>query len=165
MNLGGLRGVAFAAVVTGLLVFDARLNQQTIATFARIGQYYDPVRRHIPRGSTFLALTLVPPGDVARYHPAARSLFFHHLSDGAAYTAYLFDNPLHPVRPKREGRPRAPFWRDVASFDPTVHGVDFDYLVLRGAPLVERTQQAGLHRLVAEENGWFVFRTRMKRAR
>lgn len=163
VDLRGRWGIASVVFALSIVVVDAQINRATIAKFNRIGRYYDPVRRHIPRGSTFLALTLVPPGDVATFHPAARSLFFHHLSDGAAYTAYLFDNPLHPVRPKKEGRPRAPFWRDVSTFDPTTHGVDFDYLILRGAPLVERTEQAGLHKLVAEENGWFVFRSKVRR--
>ncbi|MEQ9501313.1 MAG: hypothetical protein RIT81_30875 [Deltaproteobacteria bacterium] len=157
-SLRSRAGVAFVGAAIALLVANAALNRQMIAKFDRIGQRYDPVRRHIPPGATYLALTLVPPGDLATYHPAVQSLFFHHLCDGAAYTAYLFDNPLHPVRPKHP-RPPAPPWRDVASYAPDVHGVAYDFVVLRGSLLVERTKDAGRHRLVAEENGWFVFET------
>ncbi|MEQ8280406.1 MAG: hypothetical protein RMA76_13820 [Deltaproteobacteria bacterium] len=157
-SLRSRAGLIWVGAALALLFANAALNRQMIAKFDRIGQRYDPVRRHIPRGATYLALTLVPPGDLATYHPAVQSLFFHHLCDGAAYTAYLFDNPLHPVRPKQP-RPPAPPWRDVASYAPDVHGVAYDFLVLRGALLVERTKDAGRHRLVAEENGWFVFET------
>ena len=56
--------------------------------------------------------------------------------------------------------PRAPFWRSPDSYDPRTHGVDFDYLVLRGPGLVARTEAAGLHERVAEIEGWTVYKTK-----
>ena len=151
--------VVFVIPALVLITLNASINRSSIVTFSRWAEHYDPVRERIPQGVRVLALTDRKAGDLAGAHHAMGSLFFYHLADGSAYTAFLFDNPLHPVRLKKSGRPRAPPWNQTYAYNPRVHGIDFDYLVLRGSPFVERTQAAGLHELVAEVNGWWIFKT------
>lgn len=160
-RLDGALGVVVVAVSLALVGFNAHLNHGHIAQFSSWASRYDGVRAAVPPRTRVLALTMAPGGDLTHHHPALGSLYFYHLVDGASYTAFLFDKSGNPVH-SRAGvpQPRAPFWRDVGSFDPRVHGVDFDYLVLRGPTLVSRTNAAGLHDRVAEIEGWTVFRTK-----
>ena len=155
---GGATAVVAAAVAV-LVAHNAHLNHQHVARFSGWASRYDAVRVVIPPKATVLALTSYDPGDWIAAHPALGSLFFYHLCDGAAYTAFLFDNPLHPVRMKPE-RPVAPAWNRTSDYRPERHGVAFDYLVLRGRRFVEATRNAGLHTVVFEHAGWVVFRTK-----
>lgn len=160
-DLRGPLGLPLALAALLLVGVNAWLNAGHIERFSSWAQAYDPVRAAVPPRSRVLALTVVPPGDLTNVHPALGSLYFYHLADGAAYSAFLFDKPSLPVHSRTGVRlPRAPFWRSPASFDPTTHGRDFDYLVLRGPDLVQRTAAAGLHERVGDFNGWIVFRTR-----
>lgn len=159
-DLRGWLGAPAALLALGLVAHNADITRGHIEGFNGWAKNYDPVRALVPPKSRVLALTIAPGGDLTRYHPALGSLYFYHLADGAAYSAFLFDNPLHPVRPKKEGRPNAPFWRAVHTFDPKVHGTDFDYLVLRGPGLIQRTARSPTHEQVGAANGWTVFRTR-----
>lgn len=160
-RLDGLFGAVVVMTSLGLVTWNARLNHDHIAQFSSWASRYDGVRAAVPPGSRVLALTLPTGADFTQQHPALGSLYFYHLVDGASYTAFLFDKDAHPVHSRKDvAQPRAPFWRDVAGFDPRVHGVDFDYLVLRGSGLVSRTRAAGLHEVVAEVEGWTVFRTK-----
>ena len=158
-NLTGWIGAPAALLSLGLVAHNASITRGHVERFSGWAKQYDPVRALVPPGSRVLALTIAPEGDLTRLHPALGSLYFYHLADGAAYSAFLFDNPLHPVRPKLQGRPRAPFWREVHTFDPKVHGVDFDYLVLRGPSLTRRADASPNHAKVAERSGWTVYRT------
>lgn len=160
VELPRVASVAFVVLALGLVGWNARLNAQHIRNFSQWASAYDPVRAEIPRGARVLALTVVGGGDLTQRHPALGSLYFYHLVDGASYTAFLFDKASLPVHSKSDvAQPRAPFWRAPGSFDPRTHGVDFDYLVLRGSGLVSKTRSAGLHELVREVDGWSVFRT------
>ncbi|MCC7384657.1 MAG: hypothetical protein IT384_22605 [Deltaproteobacteria bacterium] len=160
-DLRGPLGLPLALAALLVVGVNAWLNAGHVERFSAWAQAYDPVRAAVPPRSRVLALTVVPPGDLTNVHPALGSLYFYHLADGAAYSAFLFDKPSLPVHSRAGVRlPRAPFWRSPASFDPTTHGRDFDYLVLRGPELVRRTTAAGLHERVGDFNGWIVFRTR-----
>ncbi len=159
-RLDGVFGAVVVAVSLALVGWNAHLNHGHIAQFSSWASRYDGVRAVVPPHTRVLALTMAPGGDLTHHHPALGSLYFYHLVDGASYTAFLFDKSGNPVHSRADVKqPRAPFWRDVAGFDPRVHGVDFDYLVLRGPTLVSRTRAAGLHEQVAEVEGWTVFRT------
>lgn len=161
VRLAGAFGVVVVLTSVGLVTWNAGLNRQHIARFDEWASQYDAVRDVVPPRTRVLALTVAPGGDLSHNHPALGSLYFYHLVDGATYTAFLLDKTAHPVHSRRDvPQPRAPFWREPHSFDPRVHGVDFDYLVLRGPALVARTREAGLHELVAEINGWVVFKTK-----
>ncbi|MBI4820460.1 MAG: hypothetical protein HY791_29605 [Deltaproteobacteria bacterium] len=139
---------------------NAELNARHIRNFSNLAAHYDPVRRAIPPKTRVLALTVVPQGDFTNQHPALGSLYFYHMVDGASVTAYLFQMPVLPARVRVDHAPRAPFWKTPHLYEPRVHGVDFDYLVLRGPEIVERTRRAQLHDLVTEIDGWFVFKTK-----
>lgn len=158
-DLRGWIGVPAALLALGLVAHNAVINHGHIEHFNASAKRYDPVRAMIPRGSRVLALNWVSAGDVVRSHQAMGSLYFYHLADGAAYTAFLFDVPLLPVRPKLEGRPRAPHWRHVSSFDPRTHGKDFDFLVLRGKALTDRADASKNHRRYGEVDGWVIYET------
>lgn len=158
VDLSGKLGGALACASLALVLHNAAINRGHIEHFNERATRYDPVRALIPKGARVLALTVVPRGDLARSHRALGSLYFYHLADGACYTAFLFDAPLLPVRLK-EDRPRAPFWRTPHRFDPTTHGKDYDYLVLRGAGLIARAKRSKNHRLVKNVDGWAVFET------
>ena len=160
-RLGGVFGLVVVLSACGLVAWNARLNHGHIAQFSGWASRYDGVRAAIPPGSRVLALTVTPGGDFTQQHPALGSLYFYHLVDGASYTAFLLDKTAHPVHSRRDVvLPRAPFWRSPDSYDPRTHGVDFDYLVLRGPGLVARTEAAGLHERVAEIEGWTVYKTK-----
>jgi hypothetical protein len=160
-RLRGLIGAALIAPALALVFWNAALNADHVRMFSSWAGQYDPVRAAVPPKSRVLALTVVPGSDLANYHPAMGSLYFYHLVDGAAYTAFLFDKPSLPVRSRPDvPQPKAPFWRSPNSYDPRTHGREFDYLVLRGQGLVSRTVEAGEHELVREANGWSVFRTK-----
>lgn len=158
VDLSGRIGGALASLSLALVLHNAALNRRHILQFNQWARRYDPVRALIPPGARVLALTVVPRGDLTRAHRALGSLYFYHLADGASYTAFLFDAALLPVRLKKD-RPRAPFWRTPHHFDPTTHGKDFDYLVLRGAGLIARAERSDNHRLVKNVDGWAVFET------
>lgn len=158
-DLRGLLGLPAALLALGLVAHNAKITHAHMTRFNGWAEQYDPVRKLVPPKSRVLALSIPPQGDLLRYHPALGSLYFYHLADGAAYTAFLFDVPLLPVQPKKEGKPRAPFWKNVHGFDPKVHGKDFDYLVLRGPALTRRADASENHRRVGEANGWIVYET------
>lgn len=161
-----LRGAAILAACSALVLWNAHLNAQHIRNFSAWAGQYDPIREAVPRGARVLALTVVSGPDLSQMHPAMGSLYFYHLVDGASYTAFLFDKASLPVH-SRSGveQPKAPFWRTPHEFDPRVHGVEFDYLVLRGSNLISRTKSAGTHELVKEANGWNVFKTQNPKPR
>ena len=163
-RLGRAGTVAVAAVIAALVAHNAVLNHRHVATFSGWASRYDEVRKAIPPKATVLALTGYDAGDWIARHPALGSLYFYHLADGAAHTAFLFDNPFHPVRMKPD-RPAAPPWNRTAAYRPRRHGVAFDYLVLRGRRFVDTTRRAGLHTVVLEHEGWVVFKTKRPAAR
>ena len=158
-KLGSVAQTALGAVALALVLHNANLNRGHVARFSAWAQRYDPVRAAVPPKSTVLALTGYERGDwVASMH-ALGSLYFYHLCDGAAYTAFLFDNPMHPVRMKPD-RPQAPPWNNVGVYSPLTHGAAFDYLVLRGQRFIGPTERAGRHDVVLRHEGWVVFRTK-----
>lgn len=160
VDLRGRAGLVLSLGMLGTVGYDAHLQAGHVRRVSEVGRRYDPIRSIIPPGSRVLGLTYgLPRTDLAMSHAVHRTLYFYHLADGAAYTAYLFDNPLIPVRFRDDvERPAAPFWRTLYRFDPETHGRAFDYLVLRGQP-VEKARASRHHRLVAEVDGWFVFET------
>lgn len=158
-RLAGPLGWIAVASCLALVGWNAELNARGIRHFSSLASRYDPVRAAVPPKTRVLALSVVGEGDLTNAHQSLKSLYFYHLVDGASYTAFLFDNAALPVRQKPDVRPRAPFWRTPHLFDPATEGRDFDYLVLRGSGLVERTRAAGHHELAREIDGWFVFRT------
>ena len=158
---GSRAAVALGAVALALVAHNAHLNHGHVKWFSSWAQRYDVVRSVIPPKSTVLALTGFDPGDWIASHPAFGSLYFYHLCDGAAYTAFLFDQPMHPVRLKPK-RPPAPPWNNTSVYSPTVHGEAFDYLVLRGRQFVRPTERAGRHDVVLRHDGWVVFKTKTR---
>lgn len=161
VELSGKLGAALACLALPLVVYNASLNFQHVRQFNDWARPYDEVRKLIPKGAKVLPLTVVPGGDLANNHQALTSLYFYHLVDGAAFVPFLFDTPGVPVRYRKDVTlPRAPPWNNPDAYDPRVHGVDYDYLVLRGPGLIQRTQAAGLHELVQDVSGWAVFRTK-----
>ena len=158
-DLRGVAGAAATAACVTLVAWNASINAGHVERFNGWARQYDQVRETIPPRSRVLALTLPDSGDMTNLHPALGSLYFYHMVDGASYVAFLFDAAALPVRQRQDVKPRAPFWRNVRGFNPKIHGVDFDYLVLRGTTLTTRTSQAGMHKRVASINGWDVFQT------
>lgn len=161
VELRGAFGVLAVVLQLSVLGFDAAQQRVHILNFNQVAEAYDAVRAKVPKHKRILALTYgTPAGDPMGGHPNLRTLYFYHLADGAAYTAYLFDNPLIPVRYRHEvPAPEAPFWRTPYTFDPQRHGRQFDLLILRGAP-VERARRSPDHALLEEVNGWFIFQTK-----
>lgn len=160
VKLSGALGGLVVVLELSVLGYDASQQRIHIQNFNRVAESYDAVRAAVPPKKRILALTYgTAPGDPMGGHPNLRTLYFYHLADGAAYTAYLFDNPLIPVRYRHDvPAPEAPFWRTPHQFDPKRHGKQFDLLILRGAP-VERAKRSPDHRLLQEVNGWFIFET------
>ena len=158
-RLAGWAQVGLAVAALGLVGHNAQINRRHVAAFSRWASNYDAIRAAVPPKTTVLALTRRDPGDWIGAHHALGSLYFYHLCDGAAYTAFLFDNSLHPVRLKRD-RPHAPPWNNVGAYSPAVHGVEFDYVVLRGKSFIQATEAAGRHDVVLRHQGWVVFKTK-----
>lgn len=159
-DLRGWLGLPIAALALALVAWNASINAAHVERFSGWAARYDPVRRAIPQKSRILALTVVPPGDLARLHPAMGSLYFYHLVDGASYVAFLFDAAALPVRQKKDVKPRAPFWKTPHIFDPKTHGKDYDFLILRGQGLIDIAKDGGAHDLLKNIDGWHVFKTR-----
>jgi hypothetical protein len=159
VNLRGKLGAALSLLPLAVVLHNAWLHHTRVTWFNGMAQLYDPVRRAIPKGARVLSLSIAPQGDLIHRHYALGSLHFYHLADGASYTAFLFDQALQPMH-LTEDRPRAPFWRSPATFNPRTHGRDFDYVVLRGLTLIARGDKSPDHERVGEYNGWVVFRTK-----
>lgn len=160
VRLSGLVGVLVGVLELSVLAYDASQQRVHVVNFNQVARQYDAVRAAVPPRKRILALTYgTAAGDPMVGHPNLRTLYFYHLADGAAYVAYLFDNPLIPVRYRHDvAAPEAPFWRTPYTFDPKVHGREFDLLILRGAP-VDRAKKSKDHRLLREVNGWSIFET------
>ncbi len=157
-SLVGKGGMVWAVLCWGLLANNARINHQSIESFSQLASVYDQVRAKIPAKSKVLALTHgVPNNDFSRYHQALTSLYFYHLVDGAQYTAFLFDNPMHPVHSRKGKLPRAPHWRTPYALDLATHGADFDIFVLRGS-IAEKMESSSSHQRYADIQGWKLFR-------
>ncbi|MBI2372436.1 MAG: hypothetical protein HYV07_00420 [Deltaproteobacteria bacterium] len=159
-----VRGLAaWVLIPIGLLLVgaNAELNARHTREFSSLATKYDGVRKLIPPKSRVLALTVgVPRDDFTNQQQALGSLYFYHMVDGASVVAYLFEMPVLPARVRMDRKPRAPFWKTPHEYDPKIHGVEFDYLVLRGPGLVARTRAANLHELVADVEGWTVWKTK-----
>lgn len=156
----GRWGIVLALFSLCLVGWNGAINRSHITRFNQWANKYEPVRKLIPKGARVLALTVPQGRDLTHNHPALGSLYFYHMVDGASYVAFMFDAAALPVRQKKDKQPKAPFWKTPHAFDPKVHGVDFDYLVLRGQGLVRRTDRAGLHDKVGSPNGWTVYQTK-----
>ena len=161
----GRWGVALALCGVLLVLWNGSINRGHIQRFNQWAKLYEPVRKLIPKGSRVLALTVPQGRDLTHNHPALGSLYFYHMVDGASYVAFMFDAAALPIRQRKDTKPRAPFWKTPHAFDPKVHGVDFDYLVLRGRGLVTRTDRAKLHKKLGSPNGWTVYKTNKPTAR
>lgn len=158
-----LRGARAALVLPALVLVaaNAELNARHVRSFTAAAAPYDGVRALIPPGQRILQLTVPGPGEPGLEHHAMGSLWAYLMVDGASYVAFLFDKSELPVHSKPGVTPpRAPHWTSPGSFDPRTHGTDYDYLVLRGGPIIQRTHAAGLHELVAEVDRWVIFRTK-----
>ena len=158
-ELKGPWGLGLALAATLLVVSNARINAKHVARFSEWAKLYQPVRELIPKKSRVLALSVPDGRDLVRRHPALGSLYFYHMVDGASYVAFMFDAAALPVRQLAEKKPRAPFWKTPYAFNPSTHGLDFDYLVIRGKGLTKRTDKVGLHQKIGSPNGWTVYRT------
>jgi hypothetical protein len=159
-QLTGPWGCALALSASVLVVSNARLNAHHVKRFSNWADKYDAVRKTIPKGARVLALTVTRPPDMTTNHAALGSLYFYHMVDGASYVAFMFDAAALPVRQIAKVKPRAPFWKTPFRFNPATHGVDFDYLVLRGSELIKRTDKAGFHTKMKQPNGWAVYKTK-----
>jgi hypothetical protein len=165
-DLRGTLGAVLALPALVLVGANAELNARHVRTFSSWSSRYDQVRALIPPRSRVLALTAVKPNEPQLVHHSIGSLFMYHMVDGASYVSYLFDKNELPVHLRRDRPiPRAPHWANPWAFDPHTHGADYDYLVLRGGDLIQRTQAAGLHEKIAQIENWAVFRTRIPPAR
>jgi hypothetical protein len=161
VHLRGALGAAVCVVALGLGAWNAKINRQHVIAFSEMAKPFDRVRSLIPPKSRVMPLTIVGAGDLATRHHALGSLYFYLFVDGASFTPFVFDYAGLPVYHRKDVKhPRAPFWRVPDSFDPRTHGVDYDYLLLRGEGLIKRTTDAGLHELVENVSGWAVFRTK-----
>lgn len=158
-DLRGRLGLPAALLALGLLAHNAYINHGHMTRFNAVASAYDAVRALIPPRSRVLALSLAREDNLIRQYQALGSLYFYHLADGAAYVPYLFDVPLLPVRPKTAQRPRAPPWRRVRSFNPSTHGRDYDYLVLRGEALSGRARTSPHHVRIGTSGAWTVYKT------
>ena len=156
----GRWGIIFALCGFGLVMWNGSINRGHIERFNQWAKKYDPVRELIPKGARVLALTVPQGRDFTHNHPALGSLYFYHMVDGASYVSFMFDAAALPIRQIERTKPRAPFWRTPYTFNPKVHGIDFDYLVLRGKSLVSRTDRAALHTKLGSPNGWTVYKTK-----
>jgi hypothetical protein len=153
--------LAFAALLP--VGWNAAINAGHIRHFSVWAKPYDEVRALIPKKARVLALTVPTPGDPPIEHHAIGSLFTYLMVDGASYVAFLFDKPELPVHIRHDVTIRAPYWQTPWFYDPKTHGVDYDYLVLRGRDLIQRTDRAGLHTLVKEVGPWSVYKTNQPR--
>lgn len=163
-DLQGPLGTPLALAALGLVGWNNAINARLIREFSAWAAPYDGVRAAIPHGSRVLALTLPSGNDPPMEHHTIGSLYDYLMVDGSAYVAYLFDKPELPVHNRRDVKLRAPFWTSPWAYDPSTHGRDFDYLVLRGSGLVERTEQAGLHERVKAVGPWVIFQTKNPRS-
>lgn len=160
-DLRGKIGAAVCVAALALVAYNASINRRHVIQFSEWAAPFDRVRALIPKRSRVLPLTVVGNGDRATYHHALGSLYFYVMVDGASYVPFVFDNPGHPVYHRKDVQhPRAPFWRSPDSYDPRTHGMDYDYLILRGPSLIQRTVAAGTHELVENVEGWAVFKTK-----
>jgi hypothetical protein len=143
-----------------LVVQNAWLNADHIRKFSQWAEPYNAVRAAIPPRASVLAISLPDAGDPMRAHPALGSLYFYHMADGAAYCGFLFNQALLPIHQRPDFRLRTPDWRNPSAFRPETFGRDYDYLVLRGTAVVNRTRDSRFHQEEANLNGWVVFRRR-----
>ncbi|MCK6548907.1 hypothetical protein L6R52_23890 [Myxococcota bacterium] len=158
-----LRGRGLPLALAGLVLVgaNAHLNARHVGRYNAWASTYDGVRALVPRGARVLALTVPAPDEPKLEHSALGSLYMYLMVDGASYVAFLFDKNELPVHLRRDRpAPRAPLWNQPSAYDPKTHGVDYDYLVLRGRPIVERTERAGLHEKIGEAGPWSVWRTK-----
>lgn len=161
IDLRGAFGAIVCVVALGLGAWNAKINREHVISFSDMAKPFDRVRTLIPPKSKIMPLTVVKAGDLATRHHAMGSLYFYLFVDGASYTPFVFDYPGLPVYYRKDVKhPRAPFWRTPESFDPRTHGMDYDYLLLRGDELIKKTTAAGLHELVENVSGWAVFKTK-----
>lgn len=163
-DLSGWKGASVALVACGLVVWNGELNAAHVRSFSALAHRYDAVRKAIPPCSRVIAITVPGREDFVHQHHALGGLYSYHMVDGASYVAFLFDKKELPVHRRSDiapgVAPDAPHWGSPESFDPMVHGRDYDYVVLRGEGIILRTARAGQHDLVANFDGWAVFKTR-----
>ena len=156
-RLGALLAFAAIAVVAG----EAEISAVHAERFTSWARKYDPIRTLIPPGARVLGLTAIGPRDRPLRHYALANLYMYHMVDGASYVNYLFEKHEQPVHLRRDRpAPRAPYWATPLDFDPRSDGRDYDFLVLRGQEIVNRTLQAELHDEIGRYGAWVLFRTK-----
>lgn len=156
-DFSGAKGGALAAVAFVPLIHNALINADYIRTYAAWAAPYDQVRTAIPPRQKVLPLHVPGSLGAGNQYPAAGTLGFLHLADGAVYVP--IGNTPEEVPVHRTNDPKTPYNPSWNHFDPKTTGLAYDYLVLRGARLVNATRQAGKHISVLEVGGWTVFRT------
>lgn len=152
-NLGGRRGTMLALLALVPVVHNGVVNARIVDRYSSFAAPYDQVRAAVPPGKRVLTLTDPLPGDPA----SVSTLMFYHLVDGATYVPIGNIPEEMPVH--RNNRPGTPYNPTNEEYRPDSVGRIYDYLVLRGPALIDRTKAAGLHALVLESAGWAVFRT------
>lgn len=156
-KLSDLRGGALAALGLGLVFHGAHVNAGHVRNLNKLATQYDPVRKLVPKKSRYIAVWKHAPGDPMSGQGALRTLYFYHLADGAAYSAFTFDNPLTPVRNIKERKLPTPHWGRPWHFNPKAEGRSYDHVIARGKQVIERIRKAGIHQEIGRANGWVVF--------
>ena len=156
-NLDGLGPGALASLSLGLVIHGASINAKHVRNTSKLAAQYDPIRKLIPKKSRYIAVWKHAPGDPMSRQGALRTLYFYHLADGAAYSAFTFDNPLTPVRNIPQRKLPTPHWGRPWHFNPLKEGKSYDHVIARGPKVIERIRKAGVHKEIGAANGWVVF--------
>jgi hypothetical protein len=154
--LSGRRTVLAVAALLPIL-HNAAVNREVVLAYSSWAAPYDQVRAMVPPGQRVLPLSR--PESLGPWGRAANSLGFYHLADGAAYVPVGNVPEEMPVH--RTNDAATPYNPSPYEYSPAGPGAQYDYLVLRGEPLVRATRgEPERFREVGEASGWVVFQNR-----
>jgi hypothetical protein len=155
--LSGRRAVLAVAALLPIL-HNAAVNREVVLAYSSWAAPYDQVRAMVPPGQRVLPLS---PARVPRPLGPAPPTAWASITWPTARPYVPVGNVPEEMPVHRTNDAATPYNPSPYEYSPAGPGAQYDYLVLRGEPLVRATRgEPERFREVGEASGWVVFQNR-----
>jgi hypothetical protein len=157
-NLEGRRAFLLAPVVAMALAVHASVAMAHWDFAERARPFLDIIEA-LPKNQRLLTLTL-DDGDPAIPLSPYNQFHAYAIAVKGGYDPHLFDNPSHPIVPRKDHALPHPKWNQMGTYSLQKHGRYYDHVLvqdLRRDPLARKTQGKVTTHLVKESGRWRLY--------